>query len=80
MRLSLVVVAGVSSALLGGCYVVQAPPRASSATVAPVPPPPGVVIVAPVYPVPAVGYVWGWHPELRFFGWYHPRYGWYRRR
>ncbi len=73
------------SAALSGCYVVPVsrpgpavvPP--APVIVAPAPPPPGVVIIGPTYPAPAIGYAWGWHPSLRFFGWYHPRYGWHRR-
>jgi hypothetical protein len=53
-------------------------PRGEAVVVAPVPAPPGVVFVAPRYPAPAVGYVWGWHPNRRHYGWYHPRFGWYR--
>ncbi|MFN9805122.1 MAG: hypothetical protein ACK56N_01645 [Betaproteobacteria bacterium] len=78
MKIAPVVIAGVMSTVLAGCYVVPVAPRAAGVVVAPVPPPPGVVVVAPPYPAPSIGHVWGWHPHRRHFGWYHPRHGWYR--
>jgi hypothetical protein len=39
--------------------------------------PPGVVYVAPVYPAPAIGYVWEYHPRFGW-GWHHPERGWHR--
>jgi hypothetical protein len=61
-----------SLAVLAGCVV---------APVAPVPGPyavpPGVAYVAPTYPMPAVGFVWEYHPRYGW-GWHHPVYGWHR--
>jgi len=39
--------------------------------------PPANVYVEPVYPRPAPGYVWMYHPRYGW-GWHHPSYGWYR--
>ena len=47
MKIAPVVIAGVMSTVLAGCYVVPVAPRAAGVVVAPVPPPPGVVVVTP---------------------------------
>ena len=40
-------------------------------------PPTGVVYVDPIYPIPAQGYIWEFHPYFGW-GWHHPYQGWYR--
>jgi hypothetical protein len=40
--------------------------------------PAGVVYVRPTYAMPAPGYLWHYRAHGGW-GWYHPRYGWYRR-
>ncbi|MDR6539752.1 hypothetical protein [Variovorax soli] len=61
-----------ATAPLTGCVVAPAVP-ARHAHVAPA----GVAYVAPVYAMPAPGYVWEYHPRFGW-GWRHPVYGWHR--
>jgi len=90
MQKSLLTIA-LSALTLQAC--VMAPPQPVPVVVAPpvvvqqpgvmvAPPPgvvmpPGVVYMAPVYPAPAVGFVWEFHPRFGW-GWRHPRQGWHR--
>ncbi|WP_459992152.1 hypothetical protein [Methylosoma difficile] len=37
-----------------------------------------VTVVRPAYAIPEPGYLWRMHPGFGW-GWYHPRFGWYRR-
>ena len=73
--------AAAVAALMSGCVV--APLGVRPVVIRPAyvqqefAPPPGVIFVQPTYAVPAVGYVWGYHPH---YGWdyRHPQHGWHR--
>lgn len=65
----LAAIGAVGAALLG-CVVAPVPPYGVEGAR-------GFVHVAPVYPMPAPGYVWQVHATYGW-GWHHPRYGWHR--
>jgi len=71
-----------AASLLTGCVVAPAYPAgpvyAAPAQVAAYAPPPGVAYVQPYYAMPAPGYAWRYQARYGW-GWYSPRYGWYRR-
>jgi len=62
----------VSVLALQGCAVAPLPVPVTVQQL-----PPGVVYVEPIYPIPALGSVWEFHPYFGW-GWRHPYQGWYR--
>lgn len=77
MPIKVVALAALTAALASGCVVAPLGAGPVYNTQPDYAAPPGVVYVQPTYAVPAVGFVWAYHPRFGW-GWRHPQHGWHR--